>query len=604
MTLNIDQLFTPAGSGVGTNPNLAPQPGTWFAIFLDNAATLGLPTTSWQPGAPERTIMSVASVALQQEDVAISVMAQGGFLDFAASGTVVTSDVNGNQTVIPVTPDPSIPSQNPTGAPGWLDALGQSFFKVTRLQATYAPGTLAIANTTAGTVSYVAGNYHVANGSTGATYTNTAALSIPSSSIPGTGGTITGITVGTSTTTITTQTAHGLAVNQTVYVSGTTGVTDINGVFALVTAVTATTFTIQHATSGAWTGGGKVFLCTVAPFQADSLGIVSNAAPGAVTVTVTQNPGIFVDNLAAWSASNYESNTKYADRCRLKLAALSPNGPAAANEYFALTAQQILAAQSPPVTLTNGPIAKAISFSNPVTGVVETIVTSSSPQSTTLGAATTPGCAALAITATNGFMASPIQVTTAGPHGLLTGYTAIVSGVLGNTAANGAWTVTFVNPTNFTLNSSTGSGTYTGGGQVDGGDLGEVDNLIQVNTTPDRITNVTESSLAFPVLVVATVVVPQAFFTTYQAAAPIALQNLLATFPIGGIVEPGDTGGTVSFSAIEGALVSAGVLTVGHTSYVRQVSGLTVNGLTANVPYPSPDYDAILVTPTIAVVGV
>jgi hypothetical protein len=58
---------------------------------------------------------------------------------------------------------------------------------------------------------------------------------------------------------------------------------------------------------------------------------------------------------------------------------------------------------------------------------------------------------------------SPIQIT-ATNHGYKTGQKTTISGVGGITAANGTWTVTVVDPNNFTLNGSIGSGTYTSGG--------------------------------------------------------------------------------------------------------------------------------------------
>lgn len=63
--------------------------------------------------------------------------------------------------------------------------------------------------------------------------------------------------------------------------------------------------------------------------------------------------------------------------------------------------------------------------------------------------------------------ASPIQITAAA-NALVTGQTVTISGVLGNTAANGTWVVTVLNSTTFTLNGSTGNGTYTSGGTANG----------------------------------------------------------------------------------------------------------------------------------------
>lgn len=61
---------------------------------------------------------------------------------------------------------------------------------------------------------------------------------------------------------------------------------------------------------------------------------------------------------------------------------------------------------------------------------------------------------------------SPIQITTTTDHGMLTGDSCYVVGVLGNTGANGNFTITKVNDTAFTLDASVGTGAYTSGGIV------------------------------------------------------------------------------------------------------------------------------------------
>lgn len=68
---------------------------------------------------------------------------------------------------------------------------------------------------------------------------------------------------------------------------------------------------------------------------------------------------------------------------------------------------------------------------------------------------------AVAITAASN--ASPIQITSAA-HGRSTGDSVTITGVGGNTAANGSWSITVVDANNFTLNGSTGNGAYTSGG--------------------------------------------------------------------------------------------------------------------------------------------
>jgi len=70
----------------------------------------------------------------------------------------------------------------------------------------------------------------------------------------------------------------------------------------------------------------------------------------------------------------------------------------------------------------------------------------------------------LAVTgATN---ASPIEITTASAHGFSNGDTVYIQGVLGNTAANGIWTISSASGSTFTLDGSTGNGTYTSGGRA------------------------------------------------------------------------------------------------------------------------------------------
>jgi hypothetical protein len=61
---------------------------------------------------------------------------------------------------------------------------------------------------------------------------------------------------------------------------------------------------------------------------------------------------------------------------------------------------------------------------------------------------------------------SPIEVATPIPHGLETGDTVAIRRVLGNTAANGWWTITVRTPTTFALDGSAGSGPYGGGGSI------------------------------------------------------------------------------------------------------------------------------------------
>jgi hypothetical protein len=59
-----------------------------------------------------------------------------------------------------------------------------------------------------------------------------------------------------------------------------------------------------------------------------------------------------------------------------------------------------------------------------------------------------------------------IRVTVSVTSGFKTGQRVIIAGVEGATAANGKWVITVINPSQFDLQNSTFTGTYTSGGYV------------------------------------------------------------------------------------------------------------------------------------------
>jgi hypothetical protein len=61
--------------------------------------------------------------------------------------------------------------------------------------------------------------------------------------------------------------------------------------------------------------------------------------------------------------------------------------------------------------------------------------------------------------------ASPIEITETS-HGRSTGDRVLITGVQGNTAANGVWTITSTGASTYTLDGSTGNGAYTSGGLI------------------------------------------------------------------------------------------------------------------------------------------
>lgn len=66
----------------------------------------------------------------------------------------------------------------------------------------------------------------------------------------------------------------------------------------------------------------------------------------------------------------------------------------------------------------------------------------------------------------SGASGTPISITTTTAHGLTNGQAVAIAGVLGNTAANGNWNITSTGTTTFTLDGSTTSGVYSGGGTL------------------------------------------------------------------------------------------------------------------------------------------
>jgi hypothetical protein len=76
--------------------------------------------------------------------------------------------------------------------------------------------------------------------------------------------------------------------------------------------------------------------------------------------------------------------------------------------------------------------------------------------------------ALLSATVSDATNATPIQITTSGPHSFANGQSVVISGINGTTAANGTWLISISDPTSkmFTLVDSEGNGTYSGGGTV------------------------------------------------------------------------------------------------------------------------------------------
>lgn len=79
--------------------------------------------------------------------------------------------------------------------------------------------------------------------------------------------------------------------------------------------------------------------------------------------------------------------------------------------------------------------------------------------------------------------ATPIVITSTA-HGLTTGTIVKIADVLGNTSANGVWTITVVSANTFSLNGSSGGSTYTTGGTWSSGVLTITFSSVPTTTNP------------------------------------------------------------------------------------------------------------------------
>jgi len=319
---------------------------------------------------------------------------------------------------------------------------------------------------------------------------------------------------------------------------------------------------------------------TTAVFNADVAGTTGTSSPGAINTPVTSLIGTTVSNAASLVGTAAESNTALVARCRLRLQALSPNGPSGAYQYFALTAYDLLRAEIPSVLLTGGPITRVSVSSSKTTGTVTTTIANVGGQVT--------GITNFPITAAS--TATPIVITANG-HGLANGAVVTITDVTGNTAANGTWVISAVATNTFELTGSVGNGTYVGGGQIDGGDLGQVDRVLQANAVPSAITAVTTSAIAIPVTVVVNVWVPAAYASAVTGVVQAALATYFAQLPIGGVSV--NAPNILPYNEFIGAVFTS-------ASYIKQVTG-TLNSSTSDIPLLSNQVATINGSPTINV---
>jgi hypothetical protein len=352
------------------------------------------------------------------------------------------------------------------------------------------------------------------------------------------------------------------------------------------------TFHVQNPTSGqTYHNVNQFTIANLAvpqsfTFAADVAGLASTAAAGTITYLVTSAGNVTVTNATPLVGANAQSNASLVSACQAKFASRSPNGPGQAYYFFATSAATLIAALTAPGSTLPGAFATVPGTAITMSAITQAIVTVNKPTgvvTTTVANANgvVPGATNLTVIgATN---ATPIVIQTSAAHGLTTGQWAIVSGVIGNGAANVAALVTFVDTTHFSLQGTVGNGGYVSGGVVEGGDLGMCDYIIQANCVPDGVTAITQSATLQNPNVTVTVYVPNAYASTIAALVQTQLTEYFANSPIGGYTDPnGAYTNVIPIDAVIGQVFAAGI--VGAAGTIVQNATVVIAGGSVNYP--------------------
>lgn len=338
-------------------------------------------------------------------------------------------------------------------------------------------------------------------------------------------------------------------------------------------------------------------LVTGIAFLADQIG-ASSAAINTITSPVTALVGVTVTNPTSAIGSNAQSNASLVSQCRASLSALSPNGPKAAYAYFAKQASAILALQTPSVPLLNGPITGALVQTNTDTGTITTTIANA--------AGATDGVANLSISAASNTIPIVLTVSSISAAGgsLANNDWCYVSGVFGNTAANGWFHAASVSDTSVTLAGSSGNGAYINGGSLEGGDLGLVDYIIQSNAVGNADTAITQWATTQGVAFGVTIWVPLAQVPSVQAIAQSAIVTYIGAVPIGGYLPPVTLTNAIPLNGLNAAIAEA--LGNAGISVLNIVGSFFVGGAPTFLDLPmGVTSKAILSgTPVVNVVGV
>jgi len=296
----------------------------------------------------------------------------------------------------------------------------------------------------------------------------------------------------TPTVTITTTSPMGLQTGTQVTISGVVGNSAANGTFT-ITAVSATSFTLNGPSgNGPWTSGGVV---TVTAYDAYTIETIFVTALAAATGTTANVVAPVLENARVLPLSPATIQL-----LATQGASVDPSlFPALVNAFISIAkAAALFNALRPADDEFAFAIENAGTFAWLNPGALVLVPVTASPYSqfesllrafklnrrqsartpklfdllsqwlppNTLPADLPTAIGGRMIAVTGSTNTTPIVVTTASPHGLQTGEQVTISGVLGNTAAKGVFTVTVTSASQLTLDGSAGNGVWTSGGTV------------------------------------------------------------------------------------------------------------------------------------------
>lgn len=333
---------------------------------------------------------------------------------------------------------------------------------------------------------------------------------------------------------------------------------------------------------------------TTTPFAADVAGKTGGSGPGLITQLITSVLGVTCTNLTAAVGSNAESNVALVARCRAKLGALSPDGPALAYDYVSKTIplpSPLIPLSSGALTTPGNPVTRTKQITSKQTLTLTNYVASAAGPYVAPNAYT--GSAALPVTGVTN--ANPAQVTVTA-HGYATGDNIYLAGTGLALLDGNTFAIIVTGANTFTIGAASG-GTSTTGTAYRQSDLDLIDKTVQTYCVPLTVTCVNASAPANTITISGTLYLKRGSTLTSAAAisaATTALSNYFATLPLGG----DDLGGSSYFFLLEPMQNAV------EQAMPNDCLQFIITSPTASVPVNTPQDVAVLAaSPTITVIA-